>query len=185
MKLFLQLSKTLGLTLTVLTINNNAIAQNTESIQPQPPKELERLEYLQGTWRCQQPAAPAPANSIFIWNVRRGLNNFWYVGNAQEIRAPNNAKPVSSQEFLGYNGASKKLIRSAVVGDGNSYNMTASDWKDGKLVWEGILFRMGTSIPLRQEIIRNSQDKFTATYFIPDKANKWKLAVNETCERIK
>lgn len=185
MKLFWQLIKTAILTSSVFTVNYSAIAQETESKEPQPPKELERLEYLRGTWRCQQPAAPAPANSIFIWSVRRDLNNFWYVGKAQETRSPNNAKPVSSQEFIGYNGASKKLIRSTVVGDGNSYNMTATDWKDGKLIWEGILFRKGTSTPLRQEIVQNSQDKFTATYFITDEVNKWKPAVNETCNRIK
>ncbi len=185
MKLFWRLSKAFCLALTLLSINYSAIAQETESTQLQPPKELERLEYFQGTWRCQQPAAPAPANSIFIWNVKRGLNNFWYVGNAQETKSPNNAKPINSQEFLGYNAAPKKLIRSVVVGDGNSYNMTASDWKDGKLIWQGILFRMGQSTPLRQEIIRNNQNKFTATYFIPDEANRWKPAVNETCNRIK
>ncbi|MEO1185759.1 MAG: hypothetical protein AAFX46_14230, partial [Cyanobacteria bacterium J06636_27] len=104
MKLFWQLIKTVILASSVFTINYSAIAQE-ESKEPQPPKELERLEYLQGTWRCQQPAAPAPANSIFIWNVRRDLNNFWYVGKAQETRSPNNAKPISSQEFIGYNGA--------------------------------------------------------------------------------
>ncbi|MEO1429016.1 MAG: hypothetical protein AAFV71_08145 [Cyanobacteria bacterium J06633_8] len=112
------------------------------------------------------------------------MNNFWYVGKAQETRIPNNAKPINSQEFLGYNGASKKLIRSVVVGDRNSYNMTATDWKDGKLIWQGILFRMGTSTSLRQEIIRHSQKKFTSTYFIPDEANKWKPAVSETCNRL-
>lgn len=63
--------------------------------------------------------------------------------------------------------------------------MTATDWKDGKLIWEGILFRMGTSTPLRQEIVQNSPDKFTATYFITDKANRWKAAINETCNRLK
>lgn len=188
MKLFCRLSKAytiIGLALTVLTINNGAIAQETESKQPQPPEELKRLEYFQGTWQCQQPAAPAPASGLFTWTVKRGLNNFWYVGNAQETKSSNNAKLINSQEFLGYNGASKKLIRSVVVGDGNSYNMTASDWQNGKLVWEGILFRMGESKPLRQEIIQNSQNKFTATYFIPDKANRWKPAVNETCDRVK
>lgn len=185
MKLFWQLSKALGFGLTVLSINYSAIAQETESKQPQPPKELERLEYLEGTWRCQQPAAPAPADSIFIWNVRRDLNNFWYVGKAQETRSPNNVKPVSSQEFLGYNRASKKLIRSAVIGNGNSYNMTASNWQNGKLVWEGTIVTMGKSKPLRQEIVQNSPDKFTATYFITDKANRWKAAINETCNRLK
>ena len=184
MKLFWRLSKALILASTVFTINYGVIAQETKPQKPQPPKKLERLEYFQGTWRCQQPAAPASANGIYIWNVFIGLNNFWYVGKAQETRTPNNAKPINSQEFLGYNGASKKLIRSVVLGDGNSYNMTATGWKDGKLIWQGILFRMGTSTPLRQEIIRHSQNKFTSTYFIPDEANKWKPAVSETCNRL-
>ncbi len=189
MKLFWQLSKApiiqiIGLLSSVFIINNPALAQET-SKQPQPPKELERLEYLQGTWRCQQPAAPAPASGVFIWTVKKDLNNFWYLGNAEETKSANGGKPINAREFLGYNVASKKLIRSVVVGDGNSYNMTASDWQNGKLVWEGFLFRMGQSTPLRQEIVQDSQNKFTATYFLPDKANRWKPAVNETCNRLK
>ncbi|NEO56963.1 MAG: hypothetical protein F6K54_30145 [Okeania sp. SIO3B5] len=85
---------------------------------------------------------------------------------------------------MGENTASKKLVRSVVVGNGNSYNLTASNWQDGKLIWEGTIVRMGNSTPLRQEIIQNNQDKFTATYFIPDDEGNWKSVVNETCERI-
>ncbi|MEM7726567.1 MAG: hypothetical protein AAF208_09365 [Cyanobacteria bacterium P01_A01_bin.45] len=62
--------------------------------------------------------------------------------------------------------------------------MTASDWKDKKLVWEGTLVRMEKSTPLRQEMIQNSQNKFTATYFISDYAGKCKPIVNEICDRI-
>ena len=117
--------------------------------------------------------------------MKKDLNNFWYLGNAEETKSANGRKPINAREFIGYNVASKKLIRSVVVGDGNSYNMTASDWQNEKLVWEGFLFRMGQSTPLRQEIVQNSQNKFTATYFIPDKVNGWKPAVNETCNRVK
>lgn len=187
MKLSYQLSKLykiIGLVLTVYCLNNSAIAQERESKQPQPPKELERLKYFQGIWRCQQPAAPALPSTVFIWTVRKDLNNFWYVGKAQETKSMNNTKLINAQEFIGYNGASKKLIRSVVVGDGNSYNITASDWKDGKLVWQGILFRMAKSTSLRQEVIQNSQNKFTATYFTPDDANQWKPAVSETCNSV-
>lgn len=187
MELFWRLSKAqiiIGLSLAMSCINYSAVAQPA-SQQPQPPKELERLEYLQGTWRCQQPAAPASPSGVFTWTVKKDLNNFWYLGNAEETKPPNAGKPVNSREFLGYNAASKKLIRFAVVGNGNSYNLTASDWRDGKLVWEGNIVRMGQSTPLRQEIVKDSQDKFTATYFIRDNASRWKAAVNETCIRIK
>ena len=115
--------------------------------------------------------------------MQRDLNDFWYVGNAEEIQSPNQEKPVNSREFLGYNAASQKLVRSTIVGNGNSYNLTASDWQDDKLVWEGTITRMGESTPLRQEITQDSADKFTATYFIPDDGGNWKPVVNETCDR--
>lgn len=91
MKLFWRLSKAytiISLTLTVSCINYGAAAQPA-SKQPQPPKELERLEYLQGTWRCQQPAALASPSGVFTWTVKKDLNNFWYLGNAEETKSPN------------------------------------------------------------------------------------------------
>ncbi|MDJ0690420.1 MAG: DUF1579 family protein [Xenococcaceae cyanobacterium MO_188.B32] len=176
-------SPILGLAITLSTINYGAIAQPEELKQFQPPPELSRLEYFEGTWHCQQPAAPASPSGIFTWTVQRDLNDFWYVGNAEEIQSPNQEKPVNSREFLGYDTASQKLVRSAVVGNGNSYNLTASDWQDDKLVWEGTISRMGESTPLRQEITQDSADKFTATYFILDDRGNWKPVVNETCDR--
>ncbi|MDJ0743856.1 MAG: hypothetical protein QNJ32_10895 [Xenococcaceae cyanobacterium MO_167.B27] len=176
-------SQILVLAITLSTISYGAIAQPEESKQSQPPPELSSLEYFEGTCRCQQPAAPASPSGIFTWTVRLDLNDFWYLGNAEETQSPNEGKPVNSREFLGYNAASQKLVRSVVVGNGNSYNLTASDWQDGKLVWEGTITRMGESIPLRQEIIQDSADKFTATYFIPDDPGNWKPVVNETCPR--
>ena len=176
-------SPIIGLAITLSTINYGAMAQPEVLEQSQPPPELSRLEYFEGTWRCQQPAAPASPSGIFTWTVKRDLNNFWYLGNAEETQSPNGGKPINSQEFLGYNAASQQLVRAVVVGNGNSYNLTASDWQDGKLVWSGIITRMGESIPLRQEITQDSADKFTATYFIPDNGGNWKPVVNETCAR--
>ena len=183
MKLFWR-SQIIGLAAIISTINYRAMVR-AESKPSQPPPELNRLEYFQGTWRCQQPAKPETPVGKFTWTVRRDLNGFWYVGNAEETQSPTNSQPVNSQEFLGYNTASKKLVRSVVVGNGNSFNLTASDWQDDKLIWSGTVVDKGQSIPLREEIIQDSSDRFTATYFIADKDSKWKPVVNETCDRLK
>lgn len=55
-----QLKINLAMAITLLTVNYSAIA--TES---QPPLELNRLEYFEGNWRCQQPAAPAEPSGVF------------------------------------------------------------------------------------------------------------------------
>ena len=169
------------LAITVLNIDDDAIAQSESS---QPPPELERLEYFAGKWRCQQPAAPETPSGVFIWTVQRDLNNFWYLGNAEETQSPNDGKPINSREFLGYDVAAKKLVRSVVVGNGNFFNLTATDWQDGILIWEGTVIDKGVSTPLREEIIRDSQDKFTATYFVTDDSGNWQPVVDETCDRL-
>lgn len=160
----------------ILTIINSTITR----AESQPPAELNRLKYFEGTWRCQQPADNNDPSGVFAWNVERGLNDFWYLGNAEQPVF--DGQPINSQEFLGYNAALKKLVRSVVVGNGNSYNMTADDWSDNKLVWSGEITMKGVSQPLRQEIVRDSQDKFTATYFVSGEED-WTPVVDETCIR--
>ncbi|WP_019505438.1 DUF1579 family protein [Pleurocapsa sp. PCC 7319] len=178
--------KFLSLAIIFSTTSVVAIANIVKPVQSQVPLELDRLEYFRGTWRCQQPAAPASPSGVFTWTVKRDLNDFWYLGNAEETQSPDDGKPINSREFLGYNIASKKLFRSVVVGNGNSFNMTASDWQDGKLIWSGTVVdrAKGKSLPLRQEIVRDSQDRFTATYFILDEESNWQPVVNETCDRL-
>ena len=157
------------------------LAIDTNAVKAQPAPELDRLKYFEGVWTCQQPAAPAKPAGIFSWTVKQDLNQFWYLGNAEEIKSAND-ELVNSREFMGYNAASKKLTRSVVVSNGNSYNLTADNWQNDKLVWSGTLIRKGQATPLREEIIKDSSDKFTATYFVPGK-NGWTPVVNETCDR--
>ncbi|VEP18238.1 conserved exported hypothetical protein [Hyella patelloides LEGE 07179] len=176
--------KALCLAMGILAINHSAIANTEESEPSQPPPELERLEYFEGTWRCQQPAAPETPVGVFIWTVQLDLNDFWYVGNAEEIEFPDEREPINSREFLGYDAVSQKLFRFVVVGNGNSLNFTALDWQDETLVWEGAVVEGGNARPLRQEIIQDDEDKFTATYFVTDNTGEWQPAVNETCERV-
>lgn len=162
---------------TTLFLINSAIAR----AESQPPAELERLDYFAGSWRCQQPADSTEPSGAFTWNVRRDLNDFWYLGKAKQIQSPEDGRAINSQEFLGYNAASKKLVRSVVVGNGNSYNLTASDWDGNKLTWLGEITMQGVTQPLRQEIVKDSPDRFTATYFVSDNADSWQPVVDETC----
>ena len=145
-----------------IAISIGSVAIATTSVRSQPSPEIERLQYFEGTWRCQQPAAPASQKSVFVWTVRRDLNDFWYLGNAEETKSLNDGKPINSREFLGYDIAAKKLVRSVVVGNGNSFNMTASNWQDNKLIWSGTVVdrEKEQSISLQQEIIRDNKDRF-------------------------
>ena len=151
--------------------------------QAEPPEELKRLEYFEGQWTCQQPADSSEPSGEFMWNVELGLNNYWYLGNAEQTLTPADGQPINSQEFLGYDVAAKKLVRSVVVGNGNSYSLSAEDWQNEKLVWQGTITMKGKSTPLKEEIVRDSQDSFTATYFIRGEENNWLPVVNESCDR--
>ena len=42
----------------------------------------------------------------------------------------------------------------------------------------------GKSTPIKEEIVRDSLDKFYATYFVPGKEDNWIPVVNESCDRI-
>ena len=114
-KIHTKRSQIIGLALTISTISYSAVAQPKESKISQPPPELSFLGYFEGTWRCQQPAASDSPSGIFTWTVRRDLNGFWYLGNAEAIKSPNEGKLINSREFLGYDAASQKLVRSVVV----------------------------------------------------------------------
>jgi hypothetical protein len=170
----------ISLIIALLSINSVAVAQ-TQDTQPAP--ELERLEYFVGKWRCQQPAAPEAPVGTFNWTVERDLNDFWYVGDAEEIKVPEARKPINSREFLGYDADSQQLFRFVVVGDGNSYSLTASNWQENKLTWSGSVIDRGKIRQLRQEIVRENEDKFSATYMILDGKGEWQPVVQESCDR--
>lgn len=160
-----------------------SIAQSPPS-KPKIPTELQRLEYFEGTWRCQQPANSTKPSGGFSWTVKQDLNQFWYLGNAQQIDTSPGNLPINSREFMGYDSASKKLIRSVVVGNGSSYNLVAEDWEDNQLIWSGVIVRKEQATPLRQEIIKNSSNKFTTIYFFPNKNEEWIPVVDESCTRF-
>ena len=159
-------------------------AQSPPPSQSSIPIELERLEYFEGAWNCQQPAGSTKPSGNFSWTVKQDLNQFWYLGIAQQTLSPPDGLPINSRDFMGYDTASKQLIRSVVVGNGNSYNLVAKDWQDNKLTWSGIMVRKGQATPLREEIVKNSPNKFTATYFFPNNAGEWIPIVDETCDRL-
>ena len=58
--------------------------------------------------------------------------------------------------------------------------------KDDKLIWSGTVVdrEKGRLIPLRQKIVRDSRDRFSATYFITNESGNWMPVVDETCDRM-
>lgn len=153
--------------------------------QSQPPPELERLAYFEGNWLCRQPANNTDPSGEFIWNVNLGLNNFWYLGTVIQTQPKKDSQPINSREFLGYDVVANKLIRSVIVGNGTSYQVTADDWQNNQLVWTGSIIRKGKLSSIRQITVQDSPNKFTTTYFFPSESAKWLPVVNETCDRTK
>jgi hypothetical protein len=148
------------------------------------PPELEQLVYFQGVWRCEQPLEETSESVALTWKVERDLNNFWFIGYAEEMPSATNSQPVSSRDFLGYDTAAKRFIRSVVVSNGNLLNLTSSGWRGDQFVWEGSVVRMGRSIPIREVITKESANRFAATYFVLNNAEDgWQSVINETCRR--
>lgn len=162
------------------------VAEEKQSSQSfQLPLELDQLAYFQGSWRCEQPAKASSSEPIVLaWQVERDLNDFWYVGHAEEMASESNPEPVNSQEFLGYDAVSRRFVRLAVVGNGQLLNLTSLGWQDEQFVWEGTVTTKDQLISLREIVTRENEDKFAATYFVLDAASdEWQPVINETCER--
>lgn len=173
------LFKTIGLKSSLLAI---ATSLPIYTAQAAPP-ELERLKYFEGNWICQQPADSTEPSGEFTWNAELGLNGFWYLVSARQTQTATDAQPIDSQEFLGYDSAAGKLVRSVVVSNGNFYNVTADDWEGDRLVWQGMISIQGKSTALRQEMVKDSPARFITTYFMLSKDNSWLPIVEEGCDR--
>ncbi len=136
------------------------------------PPELEQLVYFQGVWRCEQPTAGTSESVALTWKVERDLNGFWFIGYAEEMPSATNSQPVISRDFLGYDTAAKRFVRSVVVGNGNSLNLTSSGWQNNQFVWQGSVVRTGRSMPLREVITKESANRFAAIYFVLNDAKQ-------------
>ncbi|MBD2074602.1 DUF1579 family protein [Phormidium sp. FACHB-592] len=148
------------------------------------PPELEQLVYFQGVWRCEQPTAGTAESVALTWKVERALNGFWFIGYAEEMPSATKAQPISSRDFLGYDTAAKRFVRSVVVGNGNALNLTSSGWQNNQFVWQGSVVRTGRAMPIREVITKESANRFTAIYFVLHAAKEgWQPVVNEICRR--
>lgn len=186
-----QISRAIAITLLSL-INLAAlapIAQSQEKQASQPPPELNQLQYFQGTWRCDgkpiDPSSSLPPIEL-SWNVKRDLDNFWYIGQAEQKRSPVNPNPIKSREFLGYDAASKNFIRLIVASGGDLLNFRSPGWQARTLIWEGTLVTRGQKIPLRETITQKNENEFSATYYDFSQAEgQWKPQSEEICKKLR
>ena len=166
----------------IVSSNIEATAQNVQ--KPQPSPELEQIEYFRGNWRCYgqevNSAQPLPPTEL-TWNVERSLDNFWYVGQAQEQKTFSNPKQTSSQEFIGYNGASEQFVRLQVASNGNLLNLSSPGWKGKQWVWEGTVVDAGKELPIREVITQRSRSEFTAVYYLKDRSGENTPVIEEIC----
>ncbi len=166
-------------TLLLSTISSSAVSQQS----PKPTSELNQLTFFVGAWSCRVRPTDSAAIEEFTWNVQRTLKGFWYIATVQTKQI---SKPTTIQhEFLGYDTAAKKLLRTFVSDEGNLIDMNSSGWEANKFVWEGSVVTNGRKIPLRETITKKLPSEFTATWEAKKTGEQWAVVSNETCTKLK
>jgi hypothetical protein len=147
--------------------------------------ELDQLQYFQGTWTCKSrevSSFTSGQQADITWSVRPDLNGFWYLGREEEKLLAPGAIPLKKSEFMGYNPASKKFVRTIVVSNGNLIEFTSSGWKEDQLVWEGSLVEIAQKRSLRQTFVKKSPSEFEVTYYTK-KGDSWQPAFQQICSK--
>ncbi|XGV96768.1 MAG: hypothetical protein ACAF41_29095 [Leptolyngbya sp. BL-A-14] len=149
---------------------------------PKPDPQLEQLQYFQGKWSCAVKPVNAPANrsaELFTWEVKRELNNFWFLGQAVTKQSV-----AITHDTLGYNTLSKRFGRTILTGDGQFINLLSDGWSGETWVWEGSVVRGTQRNGLRETIAKKGDRVFEATYEQADLAKKdWQPVLKETCRK--
>ena len=160
----------------------SAVPTARASQTPQPASELNQLLFFEGSWSCRVKPTDSPEIEEFTWDVQRTLNGFWYTATVQSQQASRST--TIQHEFLGYDTAAKKLLRTFVTDKGNLINMNSSGWRANKLVWEGVVVTKGQKIPLRETITRKTATEFAATWAVSKTEGQWTLISGETCKKL-
>jgi Protein of unknown function (DUF1579) len=169
----------IALTLAVLPAQ---AAEPTAPVLPKPDPQLEQLQYFQGKWSCAVKPTGAPDNrpaEPFTWEIKRVLNNFWFLGQASTKQ-----NVAITHDTLGYNTLTKRFGRTILTGDGQFINLLSEGWSDDKWVWEGSVVRGTQRNGLRETIVKKGDRVFEATYEQADLVKKdWQPVLKETCRK--
>lgn len=172
-------ASTIALTLAAIPAHT---AEPPTTAAPKPDPQLEQLQYFQGKWSCAVAPVKAPANSpaeLFTWEIKRTLNNFWFLGQASTKQ-----NVAITHDTLGYNTLTKRFGRTILTGDGQFINLLSEGWVSDKWIWEGSVVRGTQRNGLRETIVKKGDRAFDATYEQADLAKKdWQPVLKETCKK--
>lgn len=171
---------TSAIALTLAVLPGQATELPASLLKPDP--QLEQLQYFQGQWSCAVKPVDAPANRSaepFTWEVKRVLNNFWFLG-----QAATKQNVAITHDTLGYNTLTRRFGRTILTGDGQFINLLSDGWSDESWVWEGSLVQGSQKSGLRQAIVKKGDRAFEATYSKLDPMKKeWQPLLKETCQK--
>jgi hypothetical protein len=166
----------------ILSVLPAQAAEPPTTALPKPDPQLEQLQYFQGKWSCAVKPVNALVNSpaeSFTWEIKRTLNNFWFLGQATTKQAV-----AITHDTMGYNTLTKRFGRTILTGDGQFINLLSEGWVSDKWVWEGSVVRGTQRSGLRETIVKKGDRVFEATYEQADLVKKdWQPVLKETCRK--
>ena len=152
-----------------------------------PSSEMSTFAPLAGTWHCtgkgfasdMGPAHPTEATVT----AKMDLGGHWFVSHYRESRTANNPMPIDSDEFWGYDGATKTYEKVVVEGMGGWAQGTAKAWQGTDLAWETNAAMMGHSMKTRETFSKKSDHEVVYRGSMQGTDGKWTDLWETTCKK--
>jgi hypothetical protein len=153
----------------------------------QAPAEMSTFAPLAGNYHCSGKAfasdmGPAHPTEATV-SVKMDLGGRWLVSNYRESKTATNPMPVDSDEYWGYDGATKTYVKVVVDGMGGWATGTAKAWQGSDLHWETSGSMMGKPWKSREILTKKSDHEVVYKGSMQTADGKWADLWETTCKK--
>jgi uncharacterized protein DUF1579 len=159
----------------------------TASMAMKPAPEMSAFAPLAGTWHCSGKAfasdmGPAHPTEASV-TAKMDLGGHWFVSHYRESKTATNPMPVDSDEYWGYDGATKTYSKVVVDGMGGWATGKANAWRGSDLAWESGGSMMGQPFKSRETFTKKSDHEVVYKGSIQTADGKWADLWETTCKK--
>jgi hypothetical protein len=140
-------------------------------------QSLEPLRYLVGTWHVVSVDAGGGEDLHVCYSVQPFVGEKWISGVAKS-KTPG----FGSKDVWGFDSASGELFRTIFDASGTYAVVRSAGWKGGTMTLNGDARSSGGTMPVRETIVRLSDNQFRATWEA-QRGGKWAVYAVETATR--
>ena len=164
-----------------------ALHAEVHGAAPKPPAEITKMKWMAGTWQCTGRTMASAMGTEHPTEARvevaMGLEGFWVVSRYREKRTPQNATPISGDEYWTYDAAAKTWQRLVMDTTGGWAVGTSPGWDRGKIVWTSEGAMGGQKMKLRATFTQNSDREIAYVGEVGSSDGKFSTLWNVNCKK--